>query len=94
MELDTYVANEVRAWLGRRRLSAAAAARRIGWTQPYLARRLNGMTTFTVTDLGALGQLLGVAPAAFLEGAPVSELAMARGDSHFRSSSSRYALAC
>lgn len=59
------VANEVRAWLARRRITAARAASRLGWTQPYLSRRLTGSVPFDVADLISLADLLDVAPEEF-----------------------------
>ncbi|MEU9022359.1 helix-turn-helix transcriptional regulator [Actinomadura sp. NPDC048394] len=54
------VAEEVRALLARRRLSARAAAQQLGWTPMYLSRRMNGSAPFNVDDLAALAQLLNV----------------------------------
>jgi hypothetical protein len=47
------VAGEVRAYLGRRRLSGRAAAMQLGWTQQYMSRRLTGAIPFDVADLAA-----------------------------------------
>lgn len=54
------VAEEVRALLARRRLSARAAARLLGWTPNYLSRRMTGVAPFDVDDLAALAKLLSV----------------------------------
>lgn len=54
------VAAEVRAQLARQRLSGAAAAARLGWSQIYLWRRLSGRVAFDVNDLTALAGLLDV----------------------------------
>lgn len=54
------VVGEVRANLARRRLSARQAAARLGWSQPYMARRMTGDKAFDVADLAALSQLLEV----------------------------------
>ena len=59
------MAAEIRAELARRRLSARAAAARLGWTQAYLSRRLNGDVPFDVEDIEALADLLGVPPQRF-----------------------------
>lgn len=59
------VAEEVRALLARRRLSARAAARQLGWTANYLSRRMTGEIAFDVEDLDALGRLLNVQVTAF-----------------------------
>lgn len=59
------VANEVRAWLARRRLTANAAAKKLGWKQAYISRRLTGAVPFDVADLLSLGDLLEVSPEEF-----------------------------
>lgn len=69
--LQDIVAGEVRAYLARRRVSARQAAAALGWSQPYLSRRLNSATPFDVADLEALGILLDVPVIAFF-GAPDS----------------------
>ncbi len=63
--LPEAVAAEIRAELARRRLSARRAAARLGWTQAYLSRRLNGDVPFDVGDIEALAGLLGVPPQRF-----------------------------
>jgi transcriptional regulator with XRE-family HTH domain len=62
------VAGEVRAYLGRRRLSGRAAAMQLGWTQQYMSRRLTGVIPFDVADLAALADLLEIPIVAFFEG--------------------------
>jgi transcriptional regulator with XRE-family HTH domain len=61
------VAGEVRAWLGRRNMSARQAALKIGWTQPYLSRRITGDVPFNVRDLDSLAGLLDVDPSVFFQ---------------------------
>lgn len=63
--LPEAVAAEIRAELARQRLSARRAAARLGWTQAYLSRRLNGDVPFDVEDIEALADLLGVVPERF-----------------------------
>lgn len=58
--LSLIVAGEVRANLARNRVSALQAAKALGWSYPYMSRRLNGHTPFTVDDLEALAKLLSV----------------------------------
>jgi transcriptional regulator with XRE-family HTH domain len=71
--LTQSVAGEVRAHLGRQRLSGRAAAFRLGWTQQYMSRRLTGAIPFDVADLDALAELLDVPVTAFFD-APVAAL--------------------
>lgn len=59
------VAEEVRALLARRRLSARATARALGWSPMYLSRRMTGTAPFDVDDLAALSALLDVPVTAF-----------------------------
>lgn len=54
------IAEEIRALLGRRMLSASELARRIGATQPYISRRLTGDIAFDVDDLVKIAAVLGV----------------------------------
>lgn len=54
------VAGEIRAMLARRRMSAATAAVKLGWSQTYLSRRMRGEVSFSVADLLALAKLLKV----------------------------------
>jgi transcriptional regulator with XRE-family HTH domain len=54
------VAEEVRALLGRRRMSDIALARKIDRSHTYLYRRLSGETAFDVDDLDRIAEALGV----------------------------------
>lgn len=60
------VIDEVRAHMGRRRVSASALGRMTGTTQAYWSRRLTGMTAFDVDDLANLSRILQVPMTAFL----------------------------
>lgn len=71
--LTQSVAGEVRAHLGRQRLSGRAAAFRLGWTQQYMSRRLTGAVPFDVDDLDRLAELLDVPVTVFFD-APVPAL--------------------
>jgi transcriptional regulator with XRE-family HTH domain len=61
------VAGEVRAHLARRGLSGNEAAMQIGWTQPYLSRRLSGRVPFNVADLATLAKFLEVPVTEFFQ---------------------------
>lgn len=54
------VAEEVRVLLARRKISASELARRMGVTQPYISRRLNGETAMDVDDLQSIADVLAV----------------------------------
>jgi transcriptional regulator with XRE-family HTH domain len=54
------VAEEVRAALARRRVSASALARKLGKSQTYVWRRLSGETAFDTDDLEAIAGILDV----------------------------------
>lgn len=61
-------AEEIRALLARRRISAAELARRTGLKQSTLARRMTGETAFDVDDLELIAEVLGVSVADLLPG--------------------------
>jgi transcriptional regulator with XRE-family HTH domain len=63
--LSAVVAGEVRAHLARRRISGRRAAAELGWTAPYLSRRLTGEIPFDVDDLDAIASLLDMPVVAF-----------------------------
>ena len=54
------VAEEIRAWMARRRISGVKLAEQIGRTQPYVSRRLNGEVAFDVDDLEHIAAALGI----------------------------------
>jgi len=58
--LRQYVADEVRAWLGRRRISGAQLAREMGKSQTFVARRLDGRQAFDVDDLELVARVLRI----------------------------------
>lgn len=68
---DLVVAAEIRAELGRQRITQAALADKLGVSRPYLSRRLSGETPLSVGDVAAIAELLGVAVSTFT--APVDE---------------------
>lgn len=52
----------VRIALIEHQTNATAISRQIGWTQSYIAHRLNGRRPFTVEDLAAIAGALGITP--------------------------------
>jgi transcriptional regulator with XRE-family HTH domain len=64
--LTKTVAAEVRAHLARRNISRATAAEHVGISRTLLWNRLRGESSFTVTELEKLAQLLEVPVSTFL----------------------------
>jgi ribosome-binding protein aMBF1 (putative translation factor) len=67
-EIREYVATEVRAELARQRLSVTEAARRLGWGQTVLYRRVTGEIAFEASELAQVARLLGVPIEKFFPG--------------------------
>lgn len=65
--LREMVAAEVRAEIARQRRTARSVAMQLGWTAPYISRRLSGQTPFTLDDLDAISGALGVPMSRFLD---------------------------
>lgn len=81
------VAEEVRALLGRRRMSSVALARGIGKSHTYVWRRLSGETAFDLDDLAAIAGALDVSVISLL---PAAERQREiTGGSHVRPRSAR-----
>lgn len=70
--VSDHVATEVRAYLGRRRISARQAAFKLGWSQTYISHRLNGRRPFDLDDLELLADLLDVQVVDFFAGPVLS----------------------
>lgn len=60
------VAAEVRAWMGRRRVTQTDLAVALGKSQPYVSRRLSGDVAFDTDDLFRLADLFEVEVTALL----------------------------
>jgi transcriptional regulator with XRE-family HTH domain len=54
------IAEEIRALLARRKITASELARRLHVSQPYISRRLTGDTAFDVDDLDRIAAELDV----------------------------------
>lgn len=63
------LAAEVRAELGRRRMSHSDLARRVHRTQMYMHRRLTGEVPFGAIELAEVAEALDVPVEQFLSGA-------------------------
>lgn len=73
------IAAEVRAELARQRMSVSEAARRLGWGQSVLQRRIVAERPFEAEELAAIASLLDVPVQVFFEGTSnVRDLARAR----------------
>lgn len=68
--VDLHVAEEVRAWLGRRRISQQRVADHLGTTQAAVSRRLVGAVSFSASELAIVADLVGAHPGDFFPGAP------------------------
>lgn len=66
LETDDQISELVRAALAENGMSASEMARRIGVTQPYMARRLGGDVPWRINELTAVADALGVPLAKFL----------------------------
>ncbi|MBB3039989.1 helix-turn-helix domain-containing protein [Hoyosella altamirensis] len=62
------VAGNVRAELGRKRVSQAGASTSLNISQAAFSRRISGAIPFNVEELGKLAKLLGVPVHRFFEG--------------------------
>lgn len=79
MSLRESVAAGVRARLAWQRISARKAALELGWSEPYMSRRLVGSVPFDVSDLEQLAGLLDLPVTAFFEEPFAREAATTRG---------------
>jgi transcriptional regulator with XRE-family HTH domain len=57
--------------MARRQVTSRSIARKMGWSEIYMSRRLTGSVPFNVTDLAAIADLLDVPVATFFETARV-----------------------
>lgn len=46
--------------MARRRISGRQISEKLGWSSAYLSRRLNGHTSFSISDLEALASVLNM----------------------------------
>lgn len=65
-KLREYAAEEIRALLGRRKMSATQLGRQMGVSQAYIWRRLSGETAFDLDDLQKIAAILDVEVTSFL----------------------------
>ncbi|GJF06553.1 hypothetical protein PSD17_55000 [Pseudonocardia sp. D17] len=63
--LREQVAEEVRVWLARRKMSGAGLARALGRSQTFVQKRLDGRQAFDVDDLEAVARVLQVPVSVF-----------------------------
>jgi transcriptional regulator with XRE-family HTH domain len=60
--LTERVAEEIRAEMGRRRISGAQIARKLGKSEAWVSYRLSGKQPIDLLDLEAICEVLGVRP--------------------------------
>lgn len=60
-DLNRYIAGEIRAGMSRNQVTISDLAAAIGVSPATLHRRMSGATPFTVTELAAISDVLGVA---------------------------------
>lgn len=59
-EFELAVTQEVKAWMGRRGVSARQLAAAIGLSNSPMSKRLRGDTAFTINDLGLIASYFGI----------------------------------
>ncbi|UVS81808.1 hypothetical protein [Actinokineospora sp. UTMC 2448] len=67
--LSRYAAAEIRAELGRQRLSGLALARRLGRSQSWMARRMTCVVPMTLADLADIAEALDRPVSQFVDAA-------------------------
>ena len=67
-QLREHVAGELRGHLAKKRISASEFARRVGWSQPYMARRYDGRVAMDLDDLEVIARELGISVTELLGG--------------------------
>lgn len=58
--LSELVAEEIRSWMGRRRVSGASIARQLGVSTAWVSYRLTGAQPIDLNDLQKIAAVLGV----------------------------------
>jgi transcriptional regulator with XRE-family HTH domain len=58
--LNSQVAGEIRAWMGRREMNQADLGRALGENEMWVMRRVRGRQQMTVADLQRIARVLGV----------------------------------
>lgn len=66
MALTARVAEEIRALMGRKRITGAALARSLGVSEAWVSYRLSGKQTIDLSDMERIAASLGVAPVELL----------------------------
>ena len=72
------VARRVREVLDEAGISAAEVARRLEWTQSYIARRMTGEVPFSAAELILISVVAGVTPTRLLPDGPTLTTEAAR----------------
>jgi transcriptional regulator with XRE-family HTH domain len=64
--MSVRVAEEIRVWMARRRVSGRALAKALGVSDAWVSYRLSGKQPIDLNDLEAIAGVLGVAPVELL----------------------------
>ena len=64
--LSELVAEEIRSWMGRRRMTGARLARELGVSPAWVSYRLTGVQPIDLNDLAKIAQVLSVPVVALL----------------------------
>lgn len=73
------VAEEIRAWMGRRQMSGARLARTLGVSQMWVSYRLNGRQPIDINDLDAIARALDVSVVDLLPASTVAASSVRTG---------------
>jgi transcriptional regulator with XRE-family HTH domain len=59
-DFNESVSGEIRAQLGRTRMTQQQLARRLGWAPSQLSRRLSGIVPFSTAEIDRIADALGI----------------------------------
>jgi hypothetical protein len=71
--LNTQVAAEIRAWMGRREMNQADVARALGENEMWVFRRIRGKQQMTVADIERIAKVLRVPVIEFFQASRTAE---------------------
>lgn len=71
-DIQSVVAGEIRAWMGRRGVTQTALAETLGLSQSQISKRLRGTIPLDIVELKKIADFLGVDVATLVGGAPTT----------------------